>query len=534
MFQYGLYTSGRRLVISDGVSVEALTQWQEATVGSLLSQALNRWPDRAAIRWPTPTGLKTLTWKQVWDSAASGAAQLRADDPTPIAIFAPNSEGWYLSLWAVALSGRPLVPINPALTEREVRAILMDSGASIVLAARDYRGRNLLEAVARLNIVDIQHLWDVDDWISATQSGTDAIGEAAPQSTFVIQYTSGTTGTPKGVMLAHRACVNAASTLIATLEPGDHETCCSPSALHHVGALIAHALALARIGATYVMMNEFSAQGFVEAAASSRATILAGVPTMYSRVLDDRSLADVKLPDVRVLMLGGASIPVTLVSRLESHFRARVAVMYGQSEAPVITATRLDDPAWMKAHTVGRALPHREIQILGVATRSPADVGQIGEICVRTPVRMVGYLNLPDATSKAIDDEGWLHTGDLGALDIEGRLYFHGRLREMIVRGGENIYAREVEEVIESHPRVAEVAVVGLPDSDWGEIVAAAVVPRTGATVSTDELSAWVERHLARYKRPTSWRFVDELPMTASGKPKKFAIVEWFGAIDGN
>jgi fatty-acyl-CoA synthase len=316
------------------------------------------------------------------------------------------------------------------------------------------------------------------------------------------------------------------------LEPGDDEICCSPLPLHHIGALVAHALALACIAGTYVMLSEFTARQFVDAALRSRATILGGVPTVYLRVLDE--LPDGQFPDVRVLMLGGSSIPPALVSRLEDRFGARVSVMYGQSEAPAISQTRLDDSPSVKATTVGRALPLREIRIADAVTGGVAATGQVGEICVRTPVRMERYLNRPDATTATIDEDGWLHTGDLGSLDDDGLLSFHGRLRDMIVRGGENVYALEVENAIESHPDVAQAVVVGLPDARWGETVAAAVVPRAGAELSEGDLTAVVAQRLAHYKRPTRWTIVEDLPMTASGKPQKFKIVETLMVTDAN
>jgi fatty-acyl-CoA synthase len=515
-----------RQTATHGASAAHLTALREATVGSLLADAVRQWPDRTALQWPTPEGLAALSWQQVWTQATTGAATLgRASNTSaPVAIYAPNSAAWYVALWAAALSGRPMVPINPALTEPEVRFLLADCGATTVLAARDYRGRDLLDAVPDLPTV--AEVWDLENWVTATAAHVDV--EVQPHDTFVIQYTSGTTGTPKGAVLSHRACVGAAATMVPGWEPADYEICCSPLPLHHIGALVAHALAMAVIGATYVMLTDASASHLVDAAARSRATMLGGVPTIYLRLLDEPRLPP--LPDLRLLMLGGASIPPALVAGLEDRFGARVSVMYGQSEAPAITQTRLDDTAEVKAHTVGRALPHREIRIIDTSTGKPAATGQIGEICVRTPIRMERYHHRPDATSATIDVEGWLHTGDLGSLDADGLLRFHGRLRDMIVRGGENIYAREVETAIESHPDVGQAAVVGLPDPKWGEIVAAAVVARAGAAVSEDGLRDWVASRLASYKRPARWHITDDLPSTASGKPQKFRIVEMLDA----
>ena len=507
-------------------AVDAVDGLVQATVGSLLANAVRRWPDRVALQWLGEDGLLSLTWQQVWDRATMGAEALRSapDHPAPVAVYAPNSVGWYVSMWAIALSGRTLVPVNPALTARELAGQLADSGARTVVAAAEYRGRKLLDVVEELHLPGVC-VHDVEHWISTAPEAGE-LPAADPGACFLIQYTSGTTGTPKGAVLSHRTCVNLAATMTPVWCPGDHEILCSALPMHHISALAAHALAMAWIGGTYVMLGEFTPSSFVGAARASRATYIAGVPTMYLRVLDDPELCGVTPPDVRVVMVGGASIPPDLVARIEKHFRARASVMYGQSEAPAITATSLDDPAWVKADTVGRVLPMRELCIVDTATATILPIGQVGEIWVRTPIKMDQYLHRPEATVQTIDEDGWLHTGDLGAIDADGLLYFHGRLREIIVRGGENVYPREVEAAIESHPGVSQVAVVGLPDTEWGEIVAAAIVPQPGARLEPEELSAWVTARLARFKQPSRWHFIDEFPMTASGKPQKFKIVE--------
>jgi fatty-acyl-CoA synthase len=519
--------------------VNQLNQWREATVGSLLIGSTQRAPDRPALQWMANGRLKSLAWAELLIAATEGAQRLRscAASDRAVAIWGPNSAGCYISLWAAALSGRPLAPVNPALTPSEARALIQDSGASTVLAAACYRDRSLLSEASAMtaSLPAVTETWDVDSWWSATPATSTPASEdsAAPGDTFLIQYTSGTTGAPKGAMLSHRACVNGASTMIAGLEPTEHEVFCSPMPLHHIGASIAHALALACVAGTWVMLSDFDAATMVEAAALSGATLLGGVPIVYQRILDDPAMADVRLSSVRVMMLGGASIPPSLVSRMEKHFGARVVVLYGQSEAPAISQTRLDDPDWVKATTVGRALPHREVRVVDPATGATAESGVVGEICVRTRVSMDGYLHRPEATAATIDDQDWLHTGDLGSMGDDGLLFFHGRIREVILRGGENVYAREVENVIGAHPDVSQVAVVGMPDPRWGEIVVAVVVPRPLACLSEADLEGTVSTELAYFKRPAQWHIIDTMPMTASGKPQKFKIVDMLTAGDG-
>ena len=515
-----------------GRTADELNQWCAASVGSVLLEGARTHPDRPALQWMSNSELASLTYRELCATAATAARTIGGSgNREPVAVWAPNCVGWYVLFWAAALAGRPLVPINPSLTAAEAGALIVDSGATTVLASTSYRGRGLLDEL-RSACGATSSVLNLDDWLNGILA--DAVDRAAvtaedavaPTDPFLIQYTSGTTGTPKGAILSHQACLNAARTIAAQVGPTGHEIWCSPMPLHHVGGSLALVLAPATMGGTFVMVAEFTAEAFVEAAIRSDATLLGGVPTLYLRIMESPALASESMPALRTLLLGGASIPPTLVKRMEEHFGVGVLVMYGQSEAPAISATRPEDPAMVKAHTVGRALPHREIRIVDASTSTELGAGEVGEIWVRTRVRMDEYLNRPEATSATLDAQGWVHTGDLGLLDADGLLHFAGRLKEMIVRGGENIYAREVEIAIESHPDVSQVAVVGLPDERWGEIVAAAVIPQPDTAVTTEDLQSHITERLAPFKRPTRWHFVDSLPLTASGKPQKFKIVE--------
>lgn len=518
-----------------GRTADELNRWRAASVGSVLLEGARSYPDRPALQWMSNSELTSLTYRELCAAATTAARTLReSGSRQPVAVWAPNCVAWYVLFWAAALAGRPLVPLNPSLTAAEASALIAGSGATRALTSASYRGRRLLDELRSAcgGMSSVHEIGDLDTWLDdilTTHMDPEAItaeDTVAPTEPFLIQYTSGTTGTPKGAILSHEACLNAARTIAARVEPTDHEIWCSPMPLHHIGGSLALALAPATAGGTFVMVAEFSAEAFVEAAVSSGATLLAGVPTLYLRIMESPALASEAMPALRTLLLGGASIPPPLVTRMEEHFGVGVLVMYGQSEAPAISATRPDDSALVKSQTVGRALPHREIRICDVPSGADLGADEVGEIWVRTRVRMDGYLNRPEDTSATLDARGWVHTGDLGSLDTNGLLHFHGRLKEMIVRGGENIYAREVEIAIESHPDVSQVAVVGLPDERWGEIVVAAVVARAGATVDARCLKSHIAERLAPFKRPTRWHFLEGLPLTASGKPQKFKIVE--------
>ncbi|WP_405136465.1 class I adenylate-forming enzyme family protein [Nocardia sp. NBC_01388] len=513
-----------------------LDEWESSTIGRLLLESAARQPDRAALQWLEDGQLQSLTWHRLARLALAGAARLRSGSETrfPIAVMSDNSMSWYVLFWSAALSGRPLVPINPNLTAGEVRALLIDSGPVTVLAS-DVHGRHLIGRVreAGRDLIAADQVVEIAEWVSSLGEAADAIvGETSlpfavePADTLVVQFTSGTTGEPKGVVLSHQACLNAARTLAARTSSAEHEIWCSPMPLHHVGGSVALALGTATLAGTYVMVTDFSALNFLESAVQSNATFIGGVPTLFLRMMEDPELARMKPPNLRAILLGASAVPATLIRRIEKHFGAPVLVMYGQSEAPAITETSREDDLWTKSNTVGRVLPHRELRVVNTQTGLPCVLDEVGEICVRTKVRMDGYLNRPEETAATVDSEGWIHTGDLGALDRENRLHFHGRLKDLIVRGGENISAREVELAIEAHPDVAMAAVVGLPDPTWGEVVAAMVVLNPGCTLRLEELREPVSAGLAPFKRPVHWRIADALPLTASGKPQKFKIIE--------
>jgi len=522
-------------------AVNHLNEWIDCSVGGLLVQRATADPHGVAVQWLVDGDLASFSWAEVAALANAGARRLRAShNPLgAVALWAPNSVAWYLAMWSAALSGRPLVPLNPNLTLAEAVVAIADSAVSTVLTVEDFRGRPLRTLIkSEWGDGGASEVWNIDAWpaVEGTalqcvdRAGTDESSECVepvdPAQPFVIQYTSGTTGAPKGAVLSHSACVNAARTLAAGVNPTRHEIWCSPMPLHHVGGLIAFALAPAAVAGTFVLVEDFTAESFHRCALLSRATLLGGVPTLYLRMLDHPSLAARPLPHLRTVIIGGASIPSELVRRVEERFDASAIVFYGQSEAPAITQTALEDTSATKATTIGRPLPLREVRLVDPVTGSDAKPGEVGEIWVRTRIRMNGYLNRPEATAETIDPNGWLHTGDIAAANPDETLQFRGRLKDMILRGGENIYASEVEAAIDSLSGVAQVAVVGLPDDRWGEIVAAMVVPERGVELSPQLLDAAVANQLAPFKRPVIWKFVESLPLTASGKPQKFKIVE--------
>jgi len=496
------------------------------TVGSLLAICAEDHPDRVAVHVARDGTASTVTYSELVTAARSRAGDLvhRTSPGAKVAVLAPNGLNWVITLFAVALSGRQLVPLNPALSPREVQQLLDDCGAEL-LVTTDVPGGRALLAESALLVEALPGLRDVLDLESWPADPTDPeLPEVRPQDNFLVQYTSGTTGQPKGALLTHHAVTTSARTMTAALETGDHEVWVSPMPLFHVGALVAHAVALASIAGTYVMQTKFDPKEQLELAESTGATLIAGVPTIYLGLLSEPGLQAARLDRLRTAMLGGASIAPDLVGRIERGLGATVAVLYGQSESPAITQTSPEDDAVTKAETIGRPLPGRELRIVNTDSGSDLPDGSVGELWVRSPTNMTGYLGRPEETSATLTADGWLRTGDLCSRDRRGLVRFHGRLREVILRGGENIYAREVENALSDHPAVAQVAVIGEPDPRWGEIVAAVVQLRGGGSLDEADLREYLEPRLARFKIPDRWRFVESLPLTASGKVQKHRL----------
>jgi fatty-acyl-CoA synthase len=282
--------------------------------------------------------------------------------------------------------------------------------------------------------------------------------------------------------------------------------------------------------AVHVPVLAFDPALVLELIEAERAAVLLGVPTMMIAILDHPDVARRDLSSLRVAVSGGAPVPAELVRRAEARFGVRFSIVFGTTECcPLLTQARLDDSEQDRAETLGSPLPQTEIQIADIATGGPVPVGQPGELCARGYMVLRGYHNAPEATAAAIDAEGWYHTGDLASIDSRGYLRIEGRIKDMIIRGGENIYPRELEELLFAHPAVAEAADVGIPDPRWGEVIAAFVRPAPGQPApAAEELRAYCREHLAPYKTPAHWVFLDAFPMTASGKIQKYKLRESF------
>jgi fatty-acyl-CoA synthase len=502
----------------------------EHTVGMALDLAADRCGEKTALVEVGVLG-RRWTFDELRESAQRVARALLAwfAPGERVAVWAANCPEWVLLELGAAYAGITLVTVNPAYQAEELRHVLAQSRSSGALVQDSYRGRDLLPVVAEARVglrqfAEVIALSEWDEFV-ATGSTTRALPTVAPGDPAQIQYTSGTTGLPKGAQLTHRGLVNVGRFYALANGAGPGDVWVNPMPLFHTAGCGLATLGALQTGGTHVLPAGFDPAVMLDAFAAERGTIFLSVPTMLIRMLDEQAARPRDVSSWRLSTLGGAPVPPQLVRQAQHDLGVTVTIGFGLTEAsPYLTHTLPADPHPDWVNTVGGALPQCEIRIADSDSGQTVPRGQVGEICARGYGVMLGYFDDPAATSVALDAEGWLHTGDLGSLDEHGYLRVQGRLKDMIIRGGENIYPREIEDVLFTHPSVADVCVVGLPDSEMGETVAAFVHLVPGTQPDEVELTRYCREHLAAYKTPRVWQFLDAFPQTPSGKIQKFAL----------
>ncbi len=457
-----------------------------------------------------------------------------------VGIWSPNRYEWVIVQYATAAIGAILVNINPAYRTSELEYALNQSGISFfVLAAAfrqaDYRAM-LAEVRARCpalrEALVLEDGWEALKRDAAKTSSADlhALEESLQfDDPINIQYTSGTTGFPKGATLTHHNILNNGFFIGETLKYSERDRVCIPVPFYHCFGMVLGNLACTTHGATMVIPAEaFDPIATMETVQKERCTSLYGVPTMFIAELEHPRFKDFEFGTLRTGIMAGSPCPVEVMKKVQTVMHIpEMTIAYGMTEtSPVSTQCTTDDPLERRVSTVGRVHPHVEIKIVDQATGAVVPRGTTGEFCSRGYMVMRGYWNNDEATHQAIDPAGWMHTGDLATMDPEGYVNIVGRIKDMIIRGGENIYPREVEEFLYGHPDVADVQVIGVPSEKYGEEVMAWVKPREGAQVTGDELTAWCKGKIATYKIPRHWKFVDSFPMTVTGKVQKFKMRE--------
>ncbi len=517
---------------------EAGPPLDRVALGDLLRRVAAAVPQRTALvdGQPDPAARRRWTYAEMLEQAEAVGRYLAArfEPGERVALWASNQPEWVLFQYGAAMAGLVLVTVNPAYRAGELAYVLAQSRSVGVFHERTYRGVRLGSVVEEVlaGLPDVRVVVDLADWdevLAEGRSSSGALPEVDPASPCQIQYTSGTTGFAKGALLHHLGAVNAARYSAERANFAEGDAWVNPIPLFHVGGGV-----LTGVGALYrhgvhVVVPAFDPGLVLELVEAERGSLLLAVPTMLVGLLDHPDLATRDLSSVRTVMSGSTVVPAELVRRTKAAFDCDFSILFGQTELHgVLTQTLPTDTDDDQATTIGVALPHVELAVCDPDSGEPVPIGESGEIRARGYQSMLGYFEMPDATAATLDAEGWLRTGDLGSMDERGYLRITGRLKDLIIRGGENIHPREIEELLRAHPAVAEVAVVGVADPTWGEQVGAVVQPADpAAPPSVTELFAHCRASLAPFKTPKAWFRVAEFPLTPSGKIQKFVLKQW-------
>ena len=511
------------------------------TIGETFRRTAERFAEREALVVRSQ-GYRA-TYRALWDAVTEAARGLLAMDiqrGDRVGVWSPNRFEWVVLQYATARIGAILVNINPAYKSSELGYVLNQAGVSVLAMSRGFRHNDYVAMLAEVRgscpTVRDTIVFE-DDWakLYAAAASVPAERLAEREATLQfddpinIQYTSGTTGFPKGATLSHHNVLNNGYFIAQTLAYTERDRVCVPVPFYHCFGMVIGNLASVTCGACVVVPGEaFDPLIVLETIAAERCTSLYGVPMMFIAELDQPTFAGHDLSSLRTGVMAGSACPIEVMRAVQSRMGMReVTICYGMTEtSPVSTQTALDDPLEKQVGSVGRVHPHVEIKIIDPATGQIVPRGVSGELCTRGYSVMIGYWNDEAATRAAIDAGGWMHTGDLGTLDDEGYVNIVGRIKDMIVRGGEKIWPRELEEFLHTHPAIAEAQVIGVPSVKYGEEVMAWVRPKTGARITPDELTAFCTGKIATYKIPRYWKITDGFPMTVTGKIQKFRMRE--------
>ncbi|HEY1966599.1 MAG TPA: AMP-binding protein [Pseudonocardia sp.] len=504
----------------------------ECTVGELLRDTAARLPDSVALVAGV-AGPERRRWtyaELLAESEAVASALLTYLRPGErLGVWAPNVPEWQVVQFGAALAGVVVVTLNPAYTAAEASYALGQSRCAAAVVAGDVRGRNLREALDSLR-AELPMLREIFDFEPGSTLWTGSAGatlpEVNPAGAAMIQYTSGTTGFPKGAILSHRGMVNNARLFARRFGIAAGSVWLNPLPMFHVGGCGFGALGSMWNTSAHVVTT-FEPGLMLELIEAEHAAFFPGVPTMLLAMMEHPRFAGTDLSSLQVVMSGGTTVPPELVTRVEAAFGARFGAIFGQTEMSGVMCQSLpEDSTEDKTARVGRPLEQTEMKVVSPTDGSVVSCGQVGEFHVRGIGQFSGYFDRPEATAEALDADGWFHTGDLGTMDSRGYVAVTGRLKDMIIRGGENIYPREIEDLLHTVEAIADVAVVGVPDDYWGEQVAAVVRLAPGAEPDPSGWQAQVRATLSGQKTPRRWFLTAAMPLTAGGKIQKFRLVE--------
>lgn len=530
------------------------------TIGKLLDDIAGRFPDNDALVYPE-RGLRYsyARFNQICRQVAKGLLALGIKKGDHVSIWAYNVPEWVILQFATAKIGAVLVTVNTAYKSSELEYVLEQSDSTTLFMVKSWKDSDYLAtlntvvpelAVSRfgaLNCPKLPFLKNVIFIGEGTPDGMlnferiaelgDAVSDAELAAveatldcheTINMQYTSGTTGFPKGVMLTHCNIINNGFNIGECMKFTDKDRLCIPVPFFHCFGCVLAVMACVTHGSTMVPVEIFEPLKVLQTIEAEKCTAVHGVPTMFIAELEHPEFSKYDLSSLRSGIMAGSPCPIEVMKKVISQMHAsEITIAYGQTESsPVITQTRTDDPIELRVATVGRALPDVEVKIVDIETGVSLPPGKQGELCTRGYLVMKGYYKMPEDTARAIDSEGWLHTGDLAIMDENGYCKITGRIKQMIIRGGENIYPREIEEFLYTHPKISDIQVYGVPDRKYGEQVMAAIILKKGAELTEEEVREFCRDRIANYKIPKYVKFVDGYPMTASGKIQKFKLRE--------
>jgi fatty-acyl-CoA synthase len=532
-------------VLESAAIVDCLTRSQtrgpdrpllNLTIGDLLHRTANRFPDRDAV--VSCHQASRFTWAELSEQAdrvARGLWALGIRKGDRVGLWSTNCIEWMMMHMGTARAGAALVNVNPAYRSHELQYTLTRSRMkALFLWSRDKRAdyAAILDRARHNLTLELRHtvFFDSPEWPELLDAPGQLPDRVDASDVANIQYTSGTTGLPKGVMLTHHNIVNNGQFLAQGFHYTERDRICIPVPLFHCYGCVIGTMTALNTGAALVFPNwTFDARATLAAIHREACTSVYGVPAMYVAELALPDFATFNLTSLRTGMMSGAPCPIELMKRVlaEMHI-AELVIAYGQTESsPVVTMSDADDTIDIRVNTVGRAMPQTEIKIISTSSGATVPVGEKGEVCARGYVVMKGYDAEPEATSLAIDKDGWLHTGDLGVMHEDGCIHLTGRSRDIIIRGGENIYPREIEEFLYTHSKISEVQVFGIPNARLGEIVAAWVRLAPNQSATEEEIREFCRDQIAYFKIPEHIRFVTEFPATLSGKIQKFKMREF-------
>ncbi len=526
----------------------------EKTIGQILDETAEKYPDNDALVYLDGPRYTYKEFKDVCDRLAKGLIRLGIKKGDHVAVWGYNVPEWVMLQFATAKIGAVLVTVNIYYKSHELEYLLKQSDSTALFLVDGFRDVNYVDTVYKvvpeikegktseklpflkhavfigkekhegmLNFDDVLNMGEnvADEELAEIQSSLD------PHDVVNMQYTSGTTGFPKGVMLTHYNIVNNAYWVGHYLGLTEKDRMCIPVPFFHCFGCVMSTLNCALYGATMVPIKIFDAGEVLKAVDQEKCTVIQGVPTMFIRELNHPDFDKYDTTSLRTGIMAGATCPMEVMKRVMNEMHvSEITICYGLTEAsPVITQTKRDDPIEKRVETVGKAHPPVEVKIIDPETGKELPPNEPGELIARGYNIMKGYYKMPEETEKAIEN-GWLHTKDLAVMDEEGYIKILGRVDDMIIRGGENVYPREIEEFLYTHPKVKDVAVVGVPSKEYGENVAAFIQLKEGEESSEEEIKQFCRENIARYKTPKYIFFIEEFPMTASGKIQKYKLRE--------